>query len=236
MIKKMLSRKWLWALIIVCIPITYSLFRITNIQYWDNAIGNLLATIFGVVFGIPIGLEINRVQQEAQRKREEELKREENTTKEKLRNEEQEEILKINVENVYRELVENRKHLVRLQHALDQIDISTDVAWEWLRAISDSLSSEAYFHLSQSMIDENRWRDLHLPLYIAYPETLLGLRNRIREGRAARSFYLTKKLDRKVDDDELQFIRDLARETLRRVDEAKQEVDRFRRYKKYIKN
>lgn len=223
MIKQMFSRRWIGTLIFICIPIIYAVYRITNMQFLDNAMGNLLATILGVIFGVPIGLEINRSQQEAQSKKEE-----------KQRNEEQEEILKANIESVYRELLENEDHLKRLEHALVQINKPSESAWEWLIAISDSFSSDAYYSLDRSVVDENHWRSLHLPLYLAYPKTMLGLKHRIREGKAAYLFYLKRRKRQKGINDELSFIRARSRETLERVIEAQKEVDTFRRQKGYI--
>lgn len=232
--KKLFSREWWFATIIFIVSISYFLFRVIDPVFRDNALGNLFATVMGVVVGIPIGLEINRVQQEAQRKREEEQKYDDNEAIEIQKKEEQEEILKANIQSVYRELTDNQKHVKRLQNALAQAKNSTQEHWEWISAISDSFTSDAYYTLDRSEIDENAWRELHVPLYIAYPMMLLALRNRIREGKAAHSFYLKYKNDQKSADDELKFIRDLSRETLGRIEQATQEVDRFKRYKKYV--
>lgn len=48
-------------LVLLLIPTMYSLYRFTNQNYWDGAVGNWLATILGVIGGIPIALEVNRL-------------------------------------------------------------------------------------------------------------------------------------------------------------------------------
>lgn len=234
MIKEIFSRKWLWVLIIICIPVIYALFRITDAQFWDSAMGNLLATILGVIVGIPIALEINRAQQESQRIKEEEQKHKENEAIERQKKEEQEETLKTNIQNIYRELIDNQKHLKRLENALTQTESSAQDHWEWVSAISESFTSDAYYNLNRAEIDENLWRELHSHLYTAYPMTLIALRNRIREAKAAHFFYLKQKDDQNNADHELRYIRDLSRVTQVQIEQAIQEVDRFRRYKKYI--
>jgi len=60
---KTLISKWYWLffLILIFIPLKYSFHKGIDINYWDGAIGNWLATMAGIIGGIPIALEINRL-------------------------------------------------------------------------------------------------------------------------------------------------------------------------------
>ena len=49
------------SLVLLLVPIVYSVFRWLDKGYWDSAIGNWLATMLGIIGGIPIGLEVNRL-------------------------------------------------------------------------------------------------------------------------------------------------------------------------------
>lgn len=47
--------------IIIWIIVSYSYLRATDVNYWDGAVGGLLAAMVGVIVGVPIALEINRL-------------------------------------------------------------------------------------------------------------------------------------------------------------------------------
>lgn len=58
-----LISKWylLFFLILIFIPVKYSFNKGADINYWDGAMGNWLATMAGIIGGIPIALELNRL-------------------------------------------------------------------------------------------------------------------------------------------------------------------------------
>lgn len=60
-------------LILLLIPLIYSLYRVSNLNYWDGTMGNWLATILGVIGGIPIALEVNKWMSQEEEKREKNL-------------------------------------------------------------------------------------------------------------------------------------------------------------------
>ena len=54
-------RRYLFLIVpILMIPLVYSLWRYRDLNYWDGAIGNWLATVLGVLCGIPIAVEIEK--------------------------------------------------------------------------------------------------------------------------------------------------------------------------------
>lgn len=61
--RKLIKQKFylLPFLALLLFPIIYSLYKLTNQNYWDGAVGNWLATMLGVIGGIPIALEVNRL-------------------------------------------------------------------------------------------------------------------------------------------------------------------------------
>lgn len=69
---KLTFKPWAWGLLVLVIlpPLIYSYFRVAEVSYWDDVMGNLIATLVGVIIGIPFALEINRliVRQEEKKK------------------------------------------------------------------------------------------------------------------------------------------------------------------------
>jgi len=55
-----LKSSWLVAVLPAGFALIYSIYRFTNIGYWDGAAGNLVATILGIVSGVPIALWMER--------------------------------------------------------------------------------------------------------------------------------------------------------------------------------
>lgn len=68
----------LFILLLLSIPTAYSISRGADLNYWDGAIGNWLATVLGVLCGIPIAVEIQKYNSLAEDKKQLliELKRE----------------------------------------------------------------------------------------------------------------------------------------------------------------
>jgi hypothetical protein len=54
----------------------YTLFRSNQFQYWDGAVGNLVATLLGIIAGVPVALHLERrrAANEAKEKRREEIR------------------------------------------------------------------------------------------------------------------------------------------------------------------
>ena len=57
---KAIRASWLLPLILVVASICYSAVRGARLEYWDAAIGNLLATLLGIIAGVPIALFLER--------------------------------------------------------------------------------------------------------------------------------------------------------------------------------
>lgn len=55
---------------IILVSIIYVIIRCTDQPFFDNAMGNLLATLIGVIIGIPIAIWIDRLRQKEQEDRE----------------------------------------------------------------------------------------------------------------------------------------------------------------------
>jgi len=57
-----LNQKLYWIIFIMffLIVVIYSAQRLNNQSYWDNAIGNFMATLLGIIAGLPIAFEIER--------------------------------------------------------------------------------------------------------------------------------------------------------------------------------
>jgi hypothetical protein len=69
-------RLWILPTCLLISALSYSLFRLDQEQYWDGAIGNLVATLIGIITGVPVALHLERQRalKEAEEKRREELR------------------------------------------------------------------------------------------------------------------------------------------------------------------
>jgi hypothetical protein len=68
--------RW-WPLAVLAVPaLGYTVFRSDQFQYWDGAVGNLVATLLGIIAGVPVALylERRRAANEAKEKRREEIR------------------------------------------------------------------------------------------------------------------------------------------------------------------
>jgi hypothetical protein len=76
---KSLSSRLLWSIVAVSalVPIIYFIYRLSDLPFRDSAMGNWFATMIGALIGILFALEINRVQQAAQEKKECDLREKE---------------------------------------------------------------------------------------------------------------------------------------------------------------
>ncbi len=52
--------KWLLPAVLAASAIGYSFYRRSEVAYWDGAVGNWLATLFGILVGIPVALSLER--------------------------------------------------------------------------------------------------------------------------------------------------------------------------------
>jgi len=52
--------RWALPLLLGAAALAYSAYRFHELQYWDGAVGNWLATLFGIVVGVPVALHIER--------------------------------------------------------------------------------------------------------------------------------------------------------------------------------
>ena len=73
---KSLNPRLLWLIIAVSAitPIIYFFYRLSDSAFIDSAMGNWFATMIGALIGILIALEINRLQQDIQEKKERALR------------------------------------------------------------------------------------------------------------------------------------------------------------------
>jgi hypothetical protein len=55
-----LTLRWLLPVSLAAVAVTYSIYRRGEIQYWDGAVGNWLATLLGIVTGVPVALFLER--------------------------------------------------------------------------------------------------------------------------------------------------------------------------------
>jgi hypothetical protein len=58
--------RWSLPVGLAAAAICYSIFRRNEIQYWDGAVGNWLATILGIVTGVPVALYLERIRSTAE--------------------------------------------------------------------------------------------------------------------------------------------------------------------------
>jgi hypothetical protein len=68
--------RW-WPLAVLAVPaLGYTLFCSNQFQYWDGAVGNLVATLLGIIAGVPVALHLERrrAANEAKEKRREEIR------------------------------------------------------------------------------------------------------------------------------------------------------------------
>jgi hypothetical protein len=66
-----------WPLAVLAVPaLGYTLFCSNQFQYWDGAVGNLVATLLGIIAGVPVALHLERrrAANEAKEKRREEIR------------------------------------------------------------------------------------------------------------------------------------------------------------------
>ena len=52
--------RWTLPVSLATIAVIYSIYRRGEIQYWDGAVGNWLATLLGIVTGVPVALLLER--------------------------------------------------------------------------------------------------------------------------------------------------------------------------------
>jgi hypothetical protein len=58
--------RWAIPISLATAAIAYSFYRWREIQYWDGAVGNWLATLLGIVTGVPVALHLERVRNAAE--------------------------------------------------------------------------------------------------------------------------------------------------------------------------
>lgn len=209
---------WIAVGFVVVISIFYFVIRISDESFRDAAIGNLFATIVGILIGVPIAFEINRRQEDQRMKLERDARSRENN-----------EILRSIYERIKDEIIQNRQILKRLRFALDQTETSRKDHWAWMIAIAEGFSDDAYEHLKESRLREDFPFELHLSVEIAYT-FLNGLKSRINEADAAHSFHYGYKTDQDSADAELGFVRDIACEADRRVEDCVADLKSYKRY------
>lgn len=52
--------RWVLPVILDLSALAYSVYRAKDLQYWDGAVGNLLATLLGIIVGVPVALHLER--------------------------------------------------------------------------------------------------------------------------------------------------------------------------------
>ncbi|MFM9913878.1 MAG: hypothetical protein ACKVN9_10130 [Methylophilaceae bacterium] len=52
--------RWTLPISLAAMAVAYSIYRRGDIQYWDGAVGNWLATLLGIVAGVPVALFLDR--------------------------------------------------------------------------------------------------------------------------------------------------------------------------------
>lgn len=114
--------RW-WPLAVLAVPaLGYTLFRSDQLQYWDGAVGNLVATLLGIIAGVPVALHLERrrAANDAEEKRSEEIR------------------IKREILTLLREELEN--NLSRLQHraSLDNAVIPDPLKMSIWEALRDS--------------------------------------------------------------------------------------------------
>jgi hypothetical protein len=178
--------------------------------------GNWFATMVGAFAGVPIGFVIARLQT-----RQQELRQEEESKHRDART------LDVITRQLQDELRGNRSRLERFREVLKVSSSSTLHLFEWSSTISRSFSSSAF----ETLIQARQYIDIPINLeetvYLCY-SMLLGLRDRTKEASAAHDFYLSYEGDVSKAHREIDYIRSLSRETLRRIDYALTEVKKYR--------
>ena len=60
--RQLVKQNWYWVLVGIPVlgAILYSYYRRADLNYWDDAIGNWLATMLGIIVGVPVALQIER--------------------------------------------------------------------------------------------------------------------------------------------------------------------------------
>ena len=201
---------WLALLLIVVvalIPTVYTLRRAADSQFRDDFMSNWFATMIGVIVGIPIALELDRRQREAQERREQKArKQEELARKAKI------------LELLKGELGYNREALLGRQVARGQetervvlVDRLKDELWnafsdggelQWIRDLDllDAVST-AYYHVRMTIYLEERYFEAtHFP----------GLQ--IEQRKYAKDYIMD-------------YLRESDTEVLRQVDQALQRIE-----------
>ncbi len=56
----MSALRWALPIILAIMAFAYSIYRRGEIQYWDGAVGNWLATLLGIITGVPVALFLER--------------------------------------------------------------------------------------------------------------------------------------------------------------------------------
>jgi hypothetical protein len=174
--KKQLFRICGWLLVAVAfaIPIAYSLSRLSNQAFLDDALGNWLATIVSVAAGVPLGLEVNRRIHQAELAAQAAREASELTkTRQTL------------LSQLEYELRENRKQIEGLQLAVKKSPKSRLDVWEWAERIAASFSYRVFDQIVESRsVTVSESNDLAL----AYAE-IRSLQNYVLQAKAAHVFY-----------------------------------------------
>ena len=58
--------KWVLPIGLTVLAVVYSICRSGDVQYWDGAIGNWVATLLGIVTGVPVALYLERRRQDSE--------------------------------------------------------------------------------------------------------------------------------------------------------------------------
>jgi len=202
--------------IVIALLIVFVFARIADESFTNGALGNLFATAIGLIIGIPIALEVNRIQEKERSKAEEKKdKRLKLERFQALFNRTREEI------NL------NKQRLDRFKSALHKPRSYRETHWDWIIAISASFAFTTYEDYLVSGIQDQLPFEVDDAIHTAY-SMLKGLQQRVTEAYAAEDYYSSGLSDQDEADKQIQFVKDLTRETDRRVSLCQDTINRYK--------
>ena len=163
--------RWTLPVTLGLCAIGYSAYRARELQYWDGAVGNWLATLLGIIVGVPVALHLER--QRAARAAEMEALTEGNVRKSVL--------------NVLRtELREVLRQLSLRVNMTDSVPIEPlrDSSWEALRA-AGSLRYLTQPTLIESISGAYRWIAILNELEASVRRAVYGINVQFPDGQNA---------------------------------------------------
>jgi len=214
--RRYLTLGWILAAIVTLLPIGYFILRVGHQDFRDAALGNLFATILGIIVGVPIAVEVNRRQEEERTRRNQSRQ----VSAERLRS-------RALYHRLREELIHNGHTLDRIRDAMAESPHSRTDHWQWILAITEGFKVDAYADLIAHAPEPAFPWDLDDALRLAF-SMLTGVSSRAREAAAAHAFYYGYRADSDSANKYLGYVRDLAREGNRRVEEA---IELFNRYR-----